>query len=228
MKQLGAFVTCRPKPGRLVVAAIFAIGLLVAPVSDAAEFHSETAPTFFRGEQVTETIFTLPFGSWKCKQTTLVGEMKEKLAKELTLSPTYSECKVFGGNTPVTMNGCDYLYRQPTGKGTPGEPYDGKTKIVCPEGNDVVIHVPVFSCSITLEANQEPEGVIDYTDEGTGANRDLRLTSTLSGVRYRSIGPSSACGKVGEPRSDFQISGSITLKGYANAALTVQSGIFVE
>lgn len=209
----------------LCLVAALAIGVISPSFSSAVEFHAEAESTLLDGGQK-ETIFDFPFVSFKCTSISFAGEMKTA-AKELTVTPTYTGCNI-GGEIAVTMtmNGCDYQLKQPTGKGTEKEPYDGKASIACPKGNDIVIDiVPFFNCSLTVEA-QELAGVFDYANEGSGKSRDLRVTSTAVEMKYKSLGPSTFCGPIGEVKS-ARVTGAFTLTGTKKETLE-SVGVWVE
>ena len=86
----------------------------------------------------------------------------------LTLAPTYTKCKAGGLPMTVTMNGCDYIFTQPTTVEPLGTgKYTGKVDLTCPTSTGPVMHVylnaahTINLCTIEIKAG---------THTGEGAN----------------------------------------------------------
>jgi uncharacterized membrane protein len=203
--------------------AVLAVGAAAAPAASAAEFHSESETTFLTGIQAKENIFTFSGGTFKCKFAGLDGEYMGKTQLTYTVSPTYADCSAFGQSVVLDMNECHFGYGASTAVSPPVH-YEGKAQIACPEGKQIVITVgsPTVQCTIKI-GSQTPSGSTDYTNEGSGGSRNILVTSTTTGIVYTSSG--GICGKSGAAST---YTGSTTFKGYADAAHTQQTGIWVE
>lgn len=109
------------------------------------ETPSTWADTTIHGEQygTVEDNFFEAFGvrlTCENEGVTFTGTIPGGTAKELTVEPHYEGC-VAAGVLPVTvtMNGCDYIFTQPTKIGT--DEYTGKADLTCPTGEAIEVHI---------------------------------------------------------------------------------------
>ena len=86
----------------------------------------------------------------------------------LTITPTYTKCKAGGLPATVTMNGCDYIFTQPTTIAPLGTgKYTGKADLTCPTSTGPIVHVylnaahTINLCTVEIKAG---------THTGEGAN----------------------------------------------------------
>jgi hypothetical protein len=203
----------------LAVIAVLAVAAAVASGASAVQFHSESEKTFFRGEQVSAFAFDTTAGSVKCKKVTYTGESLTKTSESLTLAPVYEECTAFGLASVVHMNGCTYKYTTFI------------AHLECPAGQSMTITIgsPVVC---TLHRYTGSRTFYLSLNEGVGSTRDIKATSeagegTSYEVTYKNGGTEGICGKAGS-YTNGKATGSFTLKGYKNAGLTEQTGIWVE
>jgi hypothetical protein len=223
-------MTRKVKTLGLALSVVLAATAVSAAGAQAVEFQSEAATTFLHGEQKAAPVFDFNTSQVKCTTATFSGKMNAEKVKELTINPKYEKCTYGVLNSPVTFKGlgtteCDYTLLQPTGL---NNPFDGKVKFACLNSTDILLEIPAAGCSFTIEANQEPPNVFEYENQGTKGTRDILVTSKLEGIKYKILGPTANCGTIGETRGDGRLTGSVTLKGYRDAALTEQAGIWAE
>ena len=168
------------------------------------KFRSEVAHPTLTGAQVAESAYTfgILMGSVKCATTSVSGTIATAVTEEITLSPTYGSCKGLERNVTVDMNGCAYVLKV---KSTTSA---GVT-IECPAEKSIETTYDSFEggCTITIGA-QNASGNVDVKNEGAGTTRDILLTWTLSGLKYKRDG----C-EVGGEATNGTYSGSVTLKG---------------
>lgn len=94
----------------------------------------------------------------------------------VTLSPTYGKCTVFGKSATIDMNGCDYVLT--IGGTKASDAFELTTKIVCPEGKDIL--VTMFD---TEEKHSLSESFckLQITEKG-GAYEGLTATDNTNGL----------------------------------------------
>jgi hypothetical protein len=211
----------------VALAAVFALTAVVASGAQAVQFHSESSTTFLLGQQATRNVFDTAAGTVKCgtaaSNAQFTGEITGTTVSELTITPECTGATAFGQNMIFNFTGCDYLFTAPTGS---APTYDGRFDIQCPEGKHIDVEVPAGECSLTVFPQEVP-GVVNYTNGGAGSTRDVLVTSGLEGVAYTVDGPGTICGSVGA-HTDGKLTGSVTFKGFENAAHTEQKGLWVE
>lgn len=168
------------------------------------KFRSEAAHTLLTGAQSAENVYTfgILMGSVKCSTTSVSGTTAVQATEEITLTPTYSGCKGLERDVTVDMNGCAYKLK-----------VTGSFVIECPAEKSIETTYDSFSggCTLTIGA-QTASGKVDLKNEGAEASRDILLTWTVEGLKYKRDG----C-EVGGEESNGTYSGSVTLKGQNTA-----------
>jgi hypothetical protein len=196
-------------------------GISVSPsyYSPPQTFRSEASHTQLEGLQVVANKYTfgILIGDVECGSASFGGTMSSKDVSELSLAPSYSECEGLSRQVTPKLNGCTYLLEGTTNTGK-----DSPVRIQCPEGKSIELVYDNFTggCTITVGA-QTPTGVVDYEEKGSGSSRDLVLTWTLSGIKYKRDG----C-EVGGEGSNGTYTGTATLKGEDEAEK--QLGLWLE
>jgi hypothetical protein len=226
---------------RKVLALFFAIAAVGAVSASAAQatgwYHAETLngetppKLFVHGEQVIENVFHTTAGTVKCKTATFQSEVTELTVRTLTVKPTYGTCTAFGQTAQVTFTGanpatefCHYDFTTPT-EGTEGKLH-AEVHIQCNGGWTIKVDVPTANCSLTIGAQTPTKPTVDLTNNtATGSTRDVLVTSTVEGISYTVDGPGTACGTAGA-HNDGTYTGTVTVKGWENAAHTVQAGVW--
>jgi hypothetical protein len=197
----------------IALAAAFAMSAVVASAASAEfKYHSEIDHTIITGSQVIETVTTTAFGTVKCKKATFEGTTTTKTETELTITPDLKECKAFGVNATVDINGCHYLFTTPTTFTTTGGTKDlhAEMHLECNTGLGSTIVWTAPGCEVTWPPQTPTVPTVDLKNEGAGAKRDILLTWTLTGITYQGHG---LCNPSTAHKNDGSISGTITFTG---------------
>jgi len=208
----------------LFLAAIFALSAMGATAASAVEFHSASEHTTVTGSQEGTDEFTVTAGTSKCNEANYTATQEASTVGEIEITPTYSEC-TFGFPAQITMAECKYRFHGLTA--TPHEAeatdYHGLVDIVCPAGQDIVIHAKAFGvnkCTVTVKPQTNIPGTVTTTNFDTGGGKKhVRVHVELTGIKYTQIAGSGfgACAnsdhtETGEPGSN---PGNGTYKGTA-------------
>lgn len=210
----------------LPLLAVLAIGCVPAVSASAAEFHSEVEATKYFGESTSTFALDFTAGAFKCGSATLGGETAGKTGSDLSLTPIFQGCTIFGLQPGITTNGCTFTI------GVTGSSpnFDGGFHLVCPAGQQfrLSVNAPTQICVISIPP-QTPAGVLDYANQGSGSTRDFSITSTLTELKYTVEYPKggpSICGTAGE-HTDGKLTASYTMKGFKDAAHKEQVGVWI-
>jgi hypothetical protein len=103
---------------------------------------------------------------------------------ELTTTPTYAGCQAFGQAATIDTNGCKFTVTNKSGAGvtTALQSYIDITG--CTTGKVIEI-TPQLNCLLTIP-EQHNLGHVGFTNEGTAPNEDVKLTATVTGIKYQS------------------------------------------
>lgn len=186
----------------LAFAAVLAMGALSAPAAQAASFHSETAHTILSGSQPMANfdVYTVKAGTIKCTSATYSGTASSATTETITVTPSFSGCTAFGFvSTPIDVNGCTYTFNA------------GNDDLVIDCFAAQGITVTAFNCHVRFVPQTVSSG-IGYGNAGSGSNRDITITSNLSGLKYTQESKSFP-GCTNGSFTDGLFSGSTTLKG---------------
>lgn len=210
----------------LSLVAAFAMSAVAASSAWATfPFTSPEGAVDLTGSQTTQNIFKTAAGEVKCSIANFSGTNTLTSSSEQTITPSYEGCEAFGEEADVKLNGCDYLFTTPTSK--VGDVYSGPPPhVICPGAAQIEITVTALGssiCTVTVEPQTPTSGSVDYTNEGTGTTRDIKVTSTVEGIHYTVDYPGiegALCGTSknlkGEKitHTDGKYTGAVTLKGY--------------
>jgi hypothetical protein len=216
----------------LALSAVVAQGAL-AKFSFTAPERGVTDTTFLTGEKTSNHVFTTTEGEVTCTTISFSGSAVGKSTSEVSIAPSYSGCTAFGFATAhVKVNGCTYLFTTPTiaNSPNPGD-YTGESPHVkCPAGKSIEITPTFFGASVCTSkiGEQTPtSGHVIYTNAGGATTTmDVNVNATVEGIHY--IGTGGVCGPNGVTSTDGKYTGSVTLKGYKNAAHTEQTAVTVD
>lgn len=120
----------------------------------------------------------------------------------ITGVPTYSGCKLAGSGLTVHIEftNCEYVFHtKPEGE------------ISCDSGVEAHIKVTFLGMKLnclTIPGQQPTSPVVDFINQGTGSNRDIRVLSKLTGIEYTKQG---FCGE--GTADDGSYTGEITVTG---------------
>jgi len=186
----------------LVVLAALATASMLASAAQAQKgvFTAGTTPTTHKpativgsqyGEPGVENFFqTEPPNGAKvtCHEANFKGTDADGTATQLTIQAEYIKCFIVGGQAvTVNMNGCDYLFTQPT-KLKAGE-YTGKADLTCPKGKAIEITIYAFGTSTKGDHNTAACRVkVFATGAVTGTGENEHVVQELGGhVIYRPV-----------------------------------------
>jgi hypothetical protein len=205
----------------LALVAIASLSMVAASAAQAVpgEFHIDTGPSAnVTGQGVgPQTLtFTASGAQTSCaistfESTVQGGNQIQTTTTELTLTPTFTGCTLFGAEAVVDMNGCKF-----TLTGNQPNPQTALVDITgCTPAPKAQIEITTPGCTVTIPQqhniphvtfeNTNPGGVTEQTD--TDAN------FTLTGIIYETHG--AFCpGAQTIPTNDLDYYGKVTLRGY--------------
>jgi hypothetical protein len=201
---------------RSIATGVAAAALLVfatAASASAESFRSEAAPSYVKGSQLTANTFTASFGTFNCAQANLTGTMAAKSTESLTLTPTFSGCAANGQAVTFENGGCTYVLGTPEGKVS-------QFSLSCPAGSVMRMRLPTANCERLIQPGTNL-GTAKLTAEGSGTKRSL--VATLNVLFNTTAVGGGLCGSSGP----MALTGSQSLRGYSDAALTKQVGLYV-
>ncbi|HEX3174311.1 MAG TPA: hypothetical protein VHQ43_08860 [Solirubrobacterales bacterium] len=198
----------------LISAALVALGAPIA-AAEGIEFRSEAEHTLLSGEGSGAQVLKTTGAEVICQKAEFEGTVLEedRSVKEISLKPTYQECKVkIGGeelSALVEFTGCSYVLS--ASKETEANHFEGSAQIAC-ENPEEKIHVKATGAKVKCLTipPQKPAGKFSYVLEGTGGSRDVKASAGLSGMEYTV--ENELCGTPGTYKTGSQ-SGEATLKG---------------
>lgn len=163
--------------------AVLALSMIGAATATAANYTANSYPATGTAESgAGNDVFTTEAGSLECNkhfQGSLNGA-----TPTLTITPTITGCKAFGFlSATVNMNGCDYLFTEPTGT-LPN--FSAKVDIVCPAGK--VIELNAGTCKVTI-GSQGPLSSVALTNTGS----DVLVKAAITGISYTVVQDGFGC-----------------------------------
>jgi hypothetical protein len=203
---------------RLVVpiGLAFALAAIAAPVASAAFFKTEKPPTGLTADPITAIVFEPTAGGEKrvtCMGLAATGTLAVEQSEALTISPTFSSCKIKIANEEVgafvTMNGCDFRYTNKTVEA------HAELDIICPVGKEIEVEVSLFGGVKCFDIpGQTVEGINYETTLNVGIfDIDAKATvKDLETTTTNSLACPTKSGKT-EVHETGLFTGEITLKG---------------
>ena len=198
--------------GLVLVAALALSAVTASGASAEGTYTSEVAHTNnLEGKQATTLVFSTSIGTVTCKKGIFFGTASQASVTDLTLTPTYEECKVhtiFGELNATIDMGCAFTLTTPTttGQAAPAD-WHSEVHLLCSKET----RVTAPGCEIVIHEQTPTVPTVDLTNSGTsGIGRDILATWTLEGITYQTSG--FTCGSHEENGGIFH--GSITLKGF--------------
>jgi hypothetical protein len=209
----------------LAMVAALALGAVAASAAQAASHHVSVAsfPAVVTAKDTVNTVFSITGGEHtvECRTTKYEGTLPEEKNKEVTVTPTYSECQVdpiFGPSATVTVNHCAYVL-----KGVTDANGDAVAEVECAEGNEITITYtfPFTSHVCTVHVTpQTPGGGVHYEQNG----EKIKIEATVTGIKYHETEDEagSPCPNnfTGE---DGTLNGTVEAEGFKDTG-TVQTG----
>jgi hypothetical protein len=150
---------------------------VASSVAAPGEFSASKYPNALHAAPGSNLIFTVEGSAAECNKAELDSANLSGASKELSLTPTYSECNVFGlPGATITPNGCTYGLGQPEGS---GDFWSGGLAIKCPAGKKIVIAGTSGFGNCTVEVGEQ-SGLSKVEYENQTANAHLGLTFAVS------------------------------------------------
>jgi hypothetical protein len=210
----------------LTLAATLALGIMAASAAQAAPEFTGTngggthEHTIITGEQEGTLEFNATAGNElyvKCEKATFAGTSATGKETELTLTPTYTNCKASGlFTTHWRLNGCDYKFKI-TKTITKEKEYEGTYDLTCPAGNRIEIEMTKLfgggkKCLVTI-LPQNGIGPVIYRNVQEGGIVHLVIEMKATNVdNFVSPGGEECAGLTAGTHNGIY-SGKISLKG---------------
>jgi hypothetical protein len=161
----------------LVLAAVIAIGAVIASAAQAGTFTAAKYPATLTGTQLSGHSFEFlgTGGTVTCKKTSFHG-LLEAAAVTTTITPTYEECTTTGGiEVVVKRTGCDFLFH--VGETLAMHKVAGSMDVVCGAGAGIDFEEPATGCVMKITP-QEVGGLI-YTNHTEAKDFDVDISTVL-------------------------------------------------
>jgi hypothetical protein len=188
------------------------------------KLKSEGTPTVLTGKQhAGNDVVTIDAGTLSCNEATYTGEAVGTEVVEVTVTPTYSECKVFGFlAATVDTNGCQYKFSVLEKEESN---FEGSVDLVCPEGKKMEVTAP--GCRVTIGPQSNLKKVT-YTNLGSGATREVTVDVSLTGIAYEEhkVSPSFSCANETGATNNGKFEASALVTGETGGG--THRGIWVE
>lgn len=211
-------MSVKPKSLLAALALVLVASCAHAAGASAAEFHAESGETKLSGTQIGESTFTVNAGTVSCKSASYTGFVAPATTSQVTIAPTYSECKLEPiGTATVTMNGCAYVFYA-----------SGTGDIECPEGKKIEVVAKLFGvtkCTVTVGA-QSGLSSVTYTNMGSGTTRTIQGDVSISGGSYVQDAGSGLGACKHETPSNATVNCQVNIQGSNNS--NEQKGIWKE
>jgi hypothetical protein len=170
--------------GLLTTLVVCAMGASSAS-AEQGYFSAAEYPAHATGGNISGKVNALTAGELSLECGVTYTGILEEQSSTLTVTPSYSGCKVGERSATVTTNGC--TYRLHMGEGAE-DSYPGTFDIVCPEGKQLEVHVYEGEstwCSFRLPGQNARTG-LTFTRETEAAavsveNKVEAITGTLQG-----------------------------------------------
>jgi hypothetical protein len=214
----------------LAFVAIMAFSSLVAAAAKAAEesVHIDANPAIVTGQSDfggQHHVHTLQAGNFQitCTHATLEGTVEqagagsEQTPSDIEVTPTYSECEVFGFNATVDTNGCKYTITGDEAK-VPSTT-TAITEVTCSSTTGKQIQVTTGICTIDIPAQKPGGGHVVFSNNTAQvtSEKDMIANATVSGVTYTETGFFCPGGNNHETQ-DAAFAGETTVKAFEDTA----------
>lgn len=164
----------------LTLVAALALGAMGASAASAQNYHftSSQEHTTLTGKQVGTDVFTVDAGKTSCEEANYSGTQSGTTALEITLVPSYSQCKVEPiGSAVIDMNSCDYVF---TAKTKPNV----EVHIVCANAGDKIQVTASALGTLKCTVDIAPQTLTGVTVEAV-AGGDITGKVNISGISYQ-------------------------------------------
>jgi hypothetical protein len=186
----------------LTLVAVFALSAVSASSASAwFDWEGEKHPTA-TGSNLGVLIFATATEELSCEGLTF--ENGEVDGAEIKATPTFSKCTFTSGESSLPADfepdGCKFVFHT-----------DQKMELDCPAGKEIHVSLTLgktkFNC-LTIPEQTPKTPTAFFTNEGTGASRDIRVKAAVEGIKYTKKG---FCGSGAFENGGFH--GEMTIKG---------------
>lgn len=204
----------------LTLLAVLALGAATATGASAeGSYVFESPHAELEGSQTEASEFETKFGVVSCEVATFKGtassegeeseEAKEPVS-DLTITPSYSGCKLGGLSVTVDMNGCQYTLTAPE-EAEESPPFDLHAELhIVNCSSPIRMTAPGCTVEIAEQTPETPTVALSHT--GVGPLEAL-VTPTVNGFSYSYSG---ACGSGSASNGAYR--GPVEMQGVAPAA----------
>ncbi|HYP54982.1 MAG TPA: hypothetical protein VEQ41_01590 [Solirubrobacterales bacterium] len=157
--------------------AALAMSSVIASAAQAEKSYTATGVSSAKVHAVDSTEARDTFtagGTITCQGATFASGLTAVPSNDLTITPTYTNCKAFGLPATVQMNGCTYTFNTP---GIVGAHFGADVDLVCP---GTVVEVKVWAshnahtenktpiCNVTVEPSTTLTGGVTMANNPNG------------------------------------------------------------
>jgi hypothetical protein len=196
--------------GLAAAMALTLVAVLGAASASATQFRAEEYPTAATASGAgAEQKVTLGALKGQCKTATASGTISAP-SSALTLTPSFSSCKVNGINATVKFNSCAYVLNSTNEVA----PYKGTLNVACSKGGDKIEIVQSATNCIASIPAQSGLSAVDLANTGKKSRgRTITATMNVTGLSYTQ---GSLCPEPGAYTNGVY-TGNLTVSGYSSA-----------
>lgn len=175
-------------------AALIALAAMASPALATYDQELTGEPATLEGVGVTQTFFSTTSGPIRCERSSFVGNgigtMTEPTSgittyAEITVHPTYEECRAFGLPAHIETAGCNFILTTATTTEGTSSSAHAVMHIECEPGHKIVVNAGAGGC-IGEVGEQTPGGVVDLKNETSGT---MTWQWTIESIKYHQEGP---------------------------------------
>jgi len=194
------------------------------------QFHANSAPLTLTGAQNAgiKDKFITTAGSVECEKATYHGTISEKTTSTVTVTPSYTNCTVFGILThePVHMNGCTYQFHVDPGN---TNVTTGTVDILCPVGKEITVtggSGGTNKCVVHVPA-QNNVGGVTFSNVGSLPNREVHVAVNITTLKYSHTKGTGLGACTAGSAVNGKYEGTAVVKGEETTSPFAQTDIFV-
>lgn len=191
-----------------LLSAVVALSLLASSSAAATDFHSEIPTTGIKGSQVGTDVWSFNAGTLKCNEVNYSGTSFSATSFTWRLNSLFTGCQAFGFISTPVDSGCEFELGTAT------------TVFGCGS----IMKITAFNCEVRI-GSQIPAGFTNFTNTGSGWNRDIDVNWNLSSISYTQVSKSFP-GCTAGTFNNGKFTGSATLTGFTAGG--TQVGVWRE
>jgi hypothetical protein len=208
----------------LAFVAMAAISMAAASAVKASELHAtHPGDVVITGSQIEQHKFQITHQTGgpntTCSTTNFEGTVpwsgvgQQVTSNDVTMTATYAQCKSFGLNATVRMNGCKHTVtgKANTNTGTTTALTAYLDIVGCTAGKQIEVIAAGF-CIITVPEQHNLQHIVFSNTTEVGKPHHTHANFTITGITYQTHGECVHQGTV--TRSDAQYTGQATFRAY--------------